>query len=557
MDGTDRSARRTVPWLAAAVAVAVTAQPLPQMQESVDVRVVNVDVVVTDFEGRPVRGLRREDFRLWVNGRPAEVDYFTAVVGGRAADPVADGAAEAAVLPYLAIVHDGRSLRSTAARDLFERLEEQLDGLLERTRAVMVVRQGESLVVEQPLSRNRELLAAALDRVEARSGPALDRSHRGPLLSELERTEPPRIARQTEDDLMAERARQLLRQIRTQAELERFQLDTATRQLRLILRSLSGLPGRKAILFLGEGLRLRPADPLFRLWWSKFSRYARQLGVPNIEAEMSLVRSDQRLAQLVEEANANRVSFYSFDPGGLRTAGTSAEYQTLEANQYLAAETERQLDSLADLSLATGGVGRVRSARFDLLLAEMLEGFASYYSLGFEPRGEERGTVRVRLREPGLRLRYLSRFRARSEAQKLEEATLATLLTAAEDNRLEIGVEMGEPEAQADGTFLVPVLVKVPVARLVLLPQRAHHVGRLSFVVLARDADGSLSPPARGEVPIEIANADLLSAMGRTTGYRLQMRVAAGEQTVAIGVRDEVGREDATVRLVMAPGRDV
>ncbi len=72
---------------------------------------------------------------------------------------------------------------------------------------------------------------------------------------------------------------------------------------------------------------------------------------------------------------------------------------------------------------------------------------------------------------------------------------------------------------------------------------------------MAQSAEGDLSPPARGEVPIEIANGELLRAMGRMAGYRLQVRMAAGRQTLAIGVRDEVAREDATVRLVLGPGR--
>ena len=181
----------------------------------------------------------------------------------------------------------------------------------------------------------------------------------------------------------------------------------------------------------------------------------------------------------------------------------------------------------------------------------------SYYSLGFTPGEIDRGRVLVRLRQSGLRVRYLKQFAVRPGASQLVEATLATLLTEAEDNRLEVAVELGEAELQKDGTYLVPILIKVPMARLSLLPQRAHHVGRLSFVVMAKAADGGLSRPATGEVPIEIANAELLSAMGRMAGYRLQLRMSSGEQIVAIGVRDEVARRDATLRLVLAPGRDV
>ncbi len=555
---TRAAARRCLGGLAFIAAATAAAQDLPAIVEMVEVRVVNVDVVVADAEGRPVRGLERGDFELRVNGQPVALDYFSPVVEGRFAGRESEAGAAAGApdpMPYLAIVYDGRGARPVNVRRAVETLSERLDELVAGSRGVMVLRQGTSLVVEQAMTSDRELLAAALERLAAARTPALDAASRKLLLLQLENTDPPRIARQAEEDVTADRARQLLGQIRTQAEIERFAAEESNRQLRAVVRSMAGLPGRKAILLLGGGVQQRPAEPLFRLWWSKFSRYAAQIGVANIESEMAASRGARLLERLVDDANAHRVTFYSHDPEGQRVVGSSAEIRSLEANLQVAEETERSLDSLLDLAYATGGVGLVRAPGVGTLLDEMLSGFGSYYSLGFTPGDIERGQVRVKLREPGLRLRYLKHFASRSAARQLEEATLATLLTAAEDNRLEVGVEVGDAARQPDGTFLVGLLIKVPMARLSLLPQRARHVGRLRFVLIAQAADGGLSRPASGEVPIEIANAELLSAIGRMAGYRLQLRAAAGEQVVAIGVRDEIGHQDSTLRLVLEPGR--
>ena len=54
-----------------------------------------------------------------------------------------------------------------------------------------------------------------------------------------------------------------------------------------------------------------------------------------------------------------------------------------------------------------------------------------------------------------------------------------------------------------------------------------------------------------------LTNAELLSAMGQVAGYRMKLRVSGGEQILAIGVRDEVARQDATLRLSLAPNRGV
>src|SRR4051794_6655956 len=67
-----------------AVALGAQEPPLPSaFGTSVDVRVVNVEAVVTDRDGRRVHGLTAADFRLLVDGRETPVEYF-AEVGGEA-----------------------------------------------------------------------------------------------------------------------------------------------------------------------------------------------------------------------------------------------------------------------------------------------------------------------------------------------------------------------------------------------------------------------------------------------------------------------------------------
>src|SRR5215203_626141 len=74
----------------AALTPSLSAQaPPPQDQfgEAVDVNVVNVDVYVTDKNGRPVTGLRKEEFELREDGKRVEITNFEAVDRGAAPAP--------------------------------------------------------------------------------------------------------------------------------------------------------------------------------------------------------------------------------------------------------------------------------------------------------------------------------------------------------------------------------------------------------------------------------------------------------------------------------------
>src|SRR3954453_22715336 len=73
----------SLPVLGQGVAQDVKQPELVQiMGETIDVRVVNVEAVVTGRSGQQVRGLAAGDFRLLVDGQGVPVEYFAEVAGG-------------------------------------------------------------------------------------------------------------------------------------------------------------------------------------------------------------------------------------------------------------------------------------------------------------------------------------------------------------------------------------------------------------------------------------------------------------------------------------------
>src|SRR6185369_15742600 len=68
------------------ICLAVLPAAAQEYTESIDVRVVNVETVVTDAQGQKVKGLTAADFRLLVDGREVPVEYFSEIEEGIAAD---------------------------------------------------------------------------------------------------------------------------------------------------------------------------------------------------------------------------------------------------------------------------------------------------------------------------------------------------------------------------------------------------------------------------------------------------------------------------------------
>ena len=133
-------------WLPPAEGRAQERQLAAAFTDAVDVRVVNVEVVVTDRQGGRVQGLEAEDFELFVDGEPMPIGFFTEVAGGigKAAPPgetrgVPGLAAEAPVgVNFLIFIDDAFSIESDR-NSVLDGIGEDLAGRLGPADRVAVV----------------------------------------------------------------------------------------------------------------------------------------------------------------------------------------------------------------------------------------------------------------------------------------------------------------------------------------------------------------------------------------------------------------------------------
>ena len=530
--------------------------------ESVDVNVVNVEVYVTDKDGKRVRGLTQDDFVLQVDKKPVAITNFYAVENGKAREDVAPAAAPAAdaapapALPlpaageevpdeqrlYLIVYIDNFNLRPFSRNRVIQATRTFLRSRMRRGDEVMLVTYDRSLKIRHPFTKDPEVVASALTELETLTGFGVHfDSERRDLL-----------------DFIYNDARGITEasgRVRSYAESLNndmsFTLDSISKQIEI----LGGLPGRKAVLYVSDGLSMRPGEDIFYALNDKFKD-------SSTLTEIFRYDLSRRFDGLISQANANRVTFYTVDASGLRT------YSYMDASNHTAGGGA-QIDqthfsnvqsSIRFMAEETGGFSIINTNNFTPLLDRMAEDFTNYYSLGFQPNTSgvagRYHTIKVQLKNKtkGVNLRFREGYRDRPVSTRMADSALAALNFGYARNPLEVEVSSGRQERQENGQYMVPVIVKIPLGKVVFLPTEGVHRARLRLYIAAKDTEGGIADVQEVPMPIDIPSAEIEQAKQQQYSYKIQMLMRSGPQVVSIGVRDEIGATSSVATHALRVG---
>ena len=200
-------------------------------------------------------------------------------------------------------------------------------------------------------------------------------------------------------------------------------------------------------------------------------------------------------------------------------------------------------EPLMDMAEATGGRAVLGTFAFEQALTDVADDFDSFYSLGYQSpqRGDgEFRDIQVRVKRGGLRVRHRSGFIDKPMAERVGDRTLASLLYNLEANPLGISVDFGRPKKEKRGRYLLPVLVRVPLGSVTLLPIDDRAEGRLQFYLSVQDEDGGVADIHGKPYPVTLAGDQVAAASGQEMGYAVDLRVRPGLSKVGVGVWDEL-----------------
>jgi VWFA-related protein len=540
-----------------------------------DVNVVNVEVVVTDRQGNPVRGLTRDDFRLYEDGEEVALTNFYAVESAQRVLPSEDAGTAQPVLTelpvdqrlHLAVVIDNVNISPAHRKRVLDQLRDHVERVVRPGDEVMVGTISPFPRLEQPFTQDLAAVNAALDRIgrdvagnqvlavqyrQIMSAIATDsdlsigQSLRGPLGAGPDNPDTPE-----------NRGLRALNQIRSYADQAELQVRRTFAGLEALIASMSGLPGRKAVLYVSEGVQTRPAEQLMRAWFDSYDEVARTLGVFSPESESGRYDVTTEMIELTRRASASRVTFYTLSAEGPASAVAGPEYEAAQP-VGLTVDVSNQ-DSLLQLAAATGGSSMLNPANVAALLDRMSSDYSDYYSLGYvSPHSRDGEYHRLEVKVPGrekVRIRHTEGYRGDTVAQEMANRTVSALVLDVAENPLNVRIELGDGQKEGKkNQYVLPVLVKVPLSKLALVPQQHEHRGKLSIYVAVRDDQGRTSEPQHFELPVDVPNEQLLNAMSRDVGYGVNLLVRGGESKLAVGVRDEIGAVVSTVNLNVSVG---
>lgn len=530
------------------------AQPeQPKLVETIDVRVINVDVVVTDRKGNPVTGLKKEDFEVFENNVPKPITNFYEVEGSKVKNAEAEAttgqapAPEAAAPPLpgseeaeqqkrrIIFYVDNLSMAPFNRNRVFNQMKDFVKTVMRPGDEAMVATFNRSLKVRVPFTRDPVQIQQAFDAIAGET--ALGLSNK----SEERQTQDRIRDAQSYDDAISI--------ARNYASSVEHDLRQSASSLSGLMATLAGVEGKKVLVLTSEGFPMQPGREAFYF----IDAIASEKGWQSISGSSMLEGMTYDSARLIQDvaksANANGITMYTIHAAGL-TGGSemSAENRTatpFTVTQAAITNTQESMQLMADM---TGGVASTSTNNFAEAFKRITRDLDSYYSLGYRAgteRVDRQRYLTVKLKNnKGYIVRNRQTFVEKSTYAEMSDRVIANLLYRTKSNQLGILARVGTPRPSNDGLFVVPVDVQIPMNKLTLLPQgETENVGAFEVFVAVADKDGDMSDVARKSHQLRVSSEDMKSIDGKYYTYTLDLLMARGLNKISIGVVDSISNE--------------
>ena len=531
-----------------AIAFALPAQQLPELRETLEVSIVNVDVFVTDASGNRVEGLTRDDFEIFENGKPQEISNFAEYVSPGAAER---GAKDAEAAPEtrrtMAVFIEHVRLSHDRAKEFVDGIRSLMQNTVREGDAVAILTWHHELHMRMPYTSDVSRLGAALDQIEQEITGAdtdyytqyrRDVVEMSQFMQDVSRQyEQAMNIRLIDPQVAGVQAAQL------HANIAMIDMKRKVGALKAIVNSMAAAQGKKILLLAANHFPQYAGAEFF---------YAAGQDTPTPGVKNKL-DTTWLIQSLTENANAAGVTIYPLLPRGLdNTAGALDPATTILpdkrlGNQILMNDTVM----IEEVAAKTGGLAAWDTKDIAGLLPRIEDDVTDYYSLAYRAKVKNQDrtrTVVVKTKNRDLVVRSRREFVEKSDVSRMRDRVLAALFGVTETPTFAIAAG-AKRKPNARGRASVPVRVRIPIKHLTLLQQADQHLGRFSVFVVTGAPFGDASEITQRTQPVQIAARDLKRARTSYYTFNVDVMVDGRADRVAIGVLDEVSKDFALIRV--------
>ena len=529
--------------------------PTPSFRSQTNLVLIPVQV---RSHGRHVPGLKQDAFTLLQDGKPQKIAIFEEVrtstkrlerlpVGPREFTNQLIGTPETARYTVIAI-----DRMNTAPMDLI-RVREGLTKFLshavdtgEPIRLISI--ENNKIRLIQDFTTDPNAIQSALNRATSGSGAKPDQSR----LEQDEYTQVVATALAGEKDpIKREQLERLLRAIDQAEEAANKQRAFQDRSARIssldalqqIALSLSGLPGRKSLVWASSGY--------------PFSSIVRQLrgGYTHDFSQVSEAMAlDAYTTHLLSSAN---IAMYPVDARGLtNTAWDSVDPShkyspTTGEKTYRQAANQDVITTFEHLAAGTGGIPCYNRADLSDCFKEALDDSRDYYMVGFYvDKGTKDGWHKLQVKAEGASTRSRNGFLfPLPDPEKTRELDMNTAVhSLLPESGIPFKGEWTTTEKKGDRAANAFVLHVLPEANLVDSAQRKVS---LEFMGIALRRDGTVAAQFAQRVAKELPPESLAMIQQEGISYKNKIELPPGEYLVRFVVRDNnTGRTGAANSLL-------
>jgi VWFA-related protein len=538
--------------------------------EVVEIQLVNVDLWVSDRRGQPVAGLTASDFEVLEDGQPVEVTHFDEIrsqsplaraegaTSSPPAVPATPGGGFEAPGAHLVLYFDEARLAPNGRKRLVADLREFVASGAVPAAQTLILRQTDLLSIEAPFGST----AAELDEALARLTPPLP-------LGALTAQELRLAVRRLQDLWTEAQSRpsggaggsvgpaacqffvpRAVPEVERAAERTTRRSFTTLDHLTSVASFLSGLPGVKTVVYLGNGLETQPGAGLMAFVEDLCPGSNETTSFALVNRELS-----ESMRTLTRHANTNQVTIYAPQTGGLQTSFLGlAEQESVDFRGSRRFETVLRNNARGGLSYLageTGGRAIFDTNRFGAEFAQIGREMSNYYSLAYEPpHGGDGREHRIEIRidaDANFRVRHRRGYRDKNTGARMAERLEGALFLGLVSNPLGARLGAGDLSDSGGGSFTLPLHVLVPIESMTFLDPppggEAKAMARLDVLAVARDSRGRESAVRERVFRVErppggdegLANLVLTLELDRT------------EYTIGVAIRDLSSGETAYI----------